>query len=151
MTFSRNPQWSQIPKTQSLRQRFYRLTRSSWPENTDFAAAIRLILNTAKAANTPAEDMPRVLLVLSDMQFDQTGSLTGYQDLQLQYTAAGYECPKIVFWNLAAREGGIPVTQHTSGVVLVSGYSPAALTAATTGEFSPVGYMMERVEKEYVS
>ena len=44
----------------------------NWEMNTNFEAAYREILKDAKAHNVEQKDMPEYILVLSDMQFDQS-------------------------------------------------------------------------------
>ena len=71
--------------------------------STDFERAFRLILDTATSFNVPQKDMPTMLLVLSDMQFNQSlrGNDLPHLDLiREDYEEAGYQMPKIVFWNL---------------------------------------------------
>jgi hypothetical protein len=37
--------------------------------------------------------------------------------------------PNIVFWNLNARSGNVPVKHDKKGVALVSGFSPSIMTS----------------------
>jgi hypothetical protein len=54
--------------------------------------------------------------------------------------------PKIVYWNLNARNNNFPVQFDESGTALVSGFSPALLTNLLSGEdLSPVSMMNQVV------
>ena len=65
------------------------------------------ILRLAKKHNVVKDSMPSMLLVLSDMQFDDSQNSGGqwkthYSWMELEYKEAGYKLPKIVFWDLHA-------------------------------------------------
>ena len=69
--------------------------------NTDFERAYKLILELALSFDATQEQMPTMLLVLSDMQFDEaTTSNPHFENIQKEFELAGYIMPKIVFWNL---------------------------------------------------
>ena len=62
------------------------------------------------------------------------------------YSDAGYTMPKIVYWNLNARNNNFPVQFDESGTALVSGFSPALLTNLLSGkDLSPVAMMNQVV------
>lgn len=117
--------------------------------DTNFDAAYEMILNTAKMHKVPESDMPTMLLVLSDMQFNP--STWNYRDtandrMKSAYAAAGYKMPKLVYWNLNATAGNQPITMHDKNCALVSGFSPSVLKAVFTAkEFDPCSIMMETV------
>jgi hypothetical protein len=62
---------------------------------------------------------------------------------------AGYEVPQVVFWNVNAAEKQSPVTEHTSGAALVSGFSPSIMKSilSRSPQATPVEVMMETLEK----
>jgi len=68
-----------------------------------------------------------------------------------KYEAAGYELPKVVFWNLNAAYGNAPVKFNKAGVALVSGFSPAVAQSILSGnmdDFSPEAIMLKTVMKD---
>src|SRR5216110_415070 len=74
--------------------------------------------------------MIKTIFVFSDMQFDEACSggsselETDYQKIQRKFKTAGYEVPKIVFWNLRESDSsGTPVLFDTVGTAMVSGFS----------------------------
>ena len=96
--------------------------------------------------------MPTILLVLSDMQFDDSqrrGSgqfQTHFSHMEEEYEKAGYDFPKIVFWNLDAHFG-TPARCEDDSVAMVSGFSPSIMKAILNAkEFNPMSVMLEALE-----
>jgi hypothetical protein len=120
--------------------------------STNIEAAFSEILRVAKSNSVPQAEMPKYLLVFSDMQFN--GSTFGYRETAFdnakrQFEAAGYELPKLVWWNIADRGNNTPVKYDTQGNALVSGFSPSlvkSILAAKT--FTPEGVMLETLLQE---
>lgn len=120
--------------------------------DTNLSRAFDSLLQTAKRGNVAPENMPDFIAIMSDMQFNDY-SIKGTDASALEmarqkYRDAGYECPKIIFWNLAARASAdqSPVKVNDQGVVLVSGFSPsimATVLGANPEEFTPQAMMMK--------
>ena len=123
-----------------------------WGSNTNLHAAFEKILTVAKAHNVHEDDMPEVLLIMSDMQFDHC---TNWDDsakemISREYTNAGYTIPSIVFWNIRDA-GNVPVKSNAQGVGLVSGFSPAIvknIIEMRGDEMSPTALMMNTIMVE---
>ena len=103
----------------------------------------------AVKAKAPAEDMPKVLLILSDMQFNNCVEYddSAMQMIRRKYADAGYTVPQIVFWNLNASDN-VPVKFDKKGTALVSGFSPAimkSVLAADLEEFTPEAIMLKTI------
>jgi hypothetical protein len=99
--------------------------------------------------NATNEQIPNVLLILSDMQFHQEsdGNDTEVNNCMRKWEEAGYNRPRIVYWNLGGCEGS-PELADSKNVALVSGFSPAILQAIFSGvDFSPRGVMLRAIEK----
>ena len=117
--------------------------------NTNLHKAFENILDLATTHKVPETDMPQMLLIMSDMQFDHC---TTYDDsaiemIRRKYETAGYKMPQVVFWNLNAGEN-VPVKSNEHGVALVSGFSPAIikpLLSCQLEKFSPEGIMLETI------
>ena len=104
--------------------------------STNLQAVFDLILCTAVKAHCPAEEMPKTLLVISDMEFNAVGfGLTNYDVIKAKYADAGYALPKVVWWNVESRNNQTPIIKNDSGLLL-SGASAAMLTVALSGDFS---------------
>jgi len=98
--------------------------------NTNLEAAFDLILKAALNNNLASSDMPKSLVVISDMQFDeaQTGygdRMTFYDTMVSKYANAGYEMPNVIFWNVNSSKDTFQVTSSYKGVQLASGQSPS--------------------------
>ena len=135
----------------NLTSKLAQLQRSQWDMNTNLNAAFDEVLRVAKAGKVNAEDMPKYILIMSDMQFDQC---TRYDDSAMQmierkYADAGYAVPNIVFWNLNARAGQSPVKFDKKGTALVSGFSPAILQSILAAEdLDPTSVMMQTLNSD---
>lgn len=153
LTFSGAPKLEILKGT--LSQRVAQLERAHWQMNTNLHAAFDELLKVAVKGKVPAEDMPEMLLILSDMQFD---SCTRFDDsaqemIKRKYEAAGYEVPKIVFWNLSMYGGdNTPVRYDDKGVCHVSGFSPAIMKAVLSvtdlEDFTPYNVMVKTLMTE---
>jgi hypothetical protein len=149
LTFSSSPELLHIKG--DLREKMDQMNRSKWDMSTNISAAFSTILAHAVRNKVSAEDMPETLVILSDMQFDRCAAFPGsaLTNVRKQYQAAGYEMPKIVFWNINATYGNTPCTVNDQGVILVSGFSPALFKQILSAkEFSPYAMMMEVIGQD---
>ena len=134
---------------------------SDWGMNTSLESAFREVLTVAKNSNIPADQMPRYILILSDMEFDAAVAVrftpfSGHSSnpraiemAQEMYEQAGYTLPKLIFWNLNARPGNVPVRFREEGTALVSGFSPSLLKSILAAKtFTPVDIMMQTLNSE---
>lgn len=127
LTFSRNPHWHFVDDTSNIIDARNELYAANWGMNTDLDKAFNKILNHAVDNRIPKSDMPKYLLIFSDMEFDFCGRFTNYNTTKNNFKRNGYELPTVIFWNLNGRSGNSPVTFAENNTVLVSGYSPQIL------------------------
>lgn len=147
LTFSGKPELLHLKGT--IVQKCQQMVRSNWDMNTDLVKAMDKILKTAVEGNVPQEEMPQILLILSDMQFDQCAKFddSAMKMIERKFEGAGYTVPKIVFWNLNSKDN-VPVKYDQRGAALVSGFSPAIMKAVLSGDteqFTPEGVMMKAI------
>lgn len=147
LTFSDNPQLLHLQG--NILQKIDQMTKSNWQMSTNLHAALDKILKVAKDGNVPQEEMPAMLLILSDMQFNACTRFddSAMQMIERKYENAGYQVPKIVFWNLNARDN-VPVEFDKSGVAMVSGFSPSIVKSVLSGDmdnFTPEGIMLQTI------
>jgi hypothetical protein len=121
--------------------------------STRIDIALDSILNFAKMFKVDKDNMPNMLMVISDMQFDEgIESETPVVEASLnKWVEAGYDIPKILYWNVAGYAGS-PATANMKNVALVSGFSPSILEAVFSGEdFSPKAIMLRKLENYNVN
>lgn len=149
LTFAGTPKFEYLKGTLSQKIKQMHEAGRNWGTNTNLHAAFDGILNVAISNDVAAKDMPKVLLLISDMQFDQCSRFddSAMQMIRRKYEKAGYEMPQIVFWNLNAADN-VPVKFDQKGVALVSGFSPSimkSVLAADMEGFTPEGIMKKAV------
>lgn len=152
MTFSTTPTMEYIQGA-TLAQKLRMISHAHWDRTTNLQATFSLLLDKAVKHSLPSDEMPTKILVISDMEFDKCegryGDSTNFEAIAEQYAAAGYERPELIFWNVNGRAGNVPASCNTPGVGLVSGFSPAILTAILSGQgFTPADLMMRAVGSE---
>ena len=147
LTFSSSPELLHLQG--NILQKVHQMSSSNWGMSTDLVKAMKKILDTAVKGNVPQEEMPEMLLIMSDMQFNQCAEFddSAMKMIARKFEEAGYELPKIVFWNLNAKDN-VPVKYDATGVALISGFSPTIMTAVLGGDteqFTPEAIMMKAV------
>jgi hypothetical protein len=147
LTFSEKPELLHLKG--NIVQKVQQMISSSWGMNTNLVKAMEKILKTAKEGGVPQSEMPEMLLILSDMQFDQCARFddSAMQMIARKFTEAGYEMPKIVFWCLNAKDN-VPAKYDASGVALISGFSPAIMVSVLGGDveqFTPEAIMLKAI------
>jgi hypothetical protein len=141
MTFSGSPSFVKIQGA-NIYEKIMNISRSNWSMSTNIQAAFDAILDRAKQHSVPQSDMPETLLIISDMEFDAcAGHQTNFEAARQKFSASGYLLPSIVFWNVRASGGNIPVKVNTRGVGLVSGFNPSVLTSILGGEATPMAIL----------
>ena len=145
LTFSSSPELLHLKG--NIVQKVNQMVSSNWGMSTDLVKAMDKILKVAKDGNVPQEEMPEVLMIMSDMQFNQCARFddSAMEMIARKFESAGYTVPKIVFWNLNSHDN-VPVKHDASGVALVSGFSPAIMVSVLGGDteqFTPEAIMLK--------
>lgn len=152
ITFSEHPKLVDLSKADNLRDKIAIALNHSEVANTNIKAVFDLILTTAIKFNMPQSDLPKNILVLSDMEFDY--AVDGRADERLfatiskQYQEHGYQLPRLVFWNICSRSGTIPVKENPAGVALVSGFSPSITKMVLSNSTDPYECLLEQLNGE---
>lgn len=152
MTFSESPEFVNLKG--DLLNKHKQVTKCN-ALNTDLEAAFGYLLEFSMLNNVPSEDMPEYLLIVSDMQFDDSSirgkSVSALKMIESKYLKSGYKMPKIVFWNLVAHEN-VPSKFNKDGVALISGFSPSIMKSVLSAkDFNPLDVMLETINKERYS
>lgn len=137
MTFSAKPSWVNLEPYPDFISQVEVVKNAEWGMNTNFHAALDLILDAIvqnKMAPEDVQDM--VLVILSDMQIDAGDNCNKqvlYDTMAAKYQAAGirvngvpYKPPHILFWNLRSTSG-FPSLANQPNASMMSGFSPALL------------------------
>jgi hypothetical protein len=150
ITFSSNPTFV---KTEGVDfcDKVSRMSKADWGGSTNIEAAFDLMLNTAIKNKCSQDEIPENLIIISDMEFDHCATYGaavadrwGYaqrianpatlmETMEARWNAAGYKMPKLVFWNVQARQNNIPM-QVKDGISFVSGFSPVLFEQIMKGK-----------------
>lgn len=127
LSFSANPKMHKLVGS-TLSDKIRNVQRADWGMNTNLDAAFQLILDTAVKYNSPAEDIPKALVIISDMQIDAYGGCvkmgdTFYDKWKAEFAAHGYDIPNIIFWNVNSESDTYHADVNKKGVQLLSGHS----------------------------
>jgi hypothetical protein len=134
-TFSCKPEL-QVLKSVAIADQMKEMKSASWGMNTNLEATFDLILKKATENKVPPEEMPKYIVILSDMQFDscvKEPSDSAMSMIHRTYSLAGYEVPNVVFWNLNNRHNA-PTKFTEAGTALISGFSPSILKSVLSCE-----------------
>jgi hypothetical protein len=122
--------------------------------STNFQAAMDLVLSRLVEAQVPAGQEPDIILVITDMGWDQANtSHSGWSTFRESNkpsggkfethidrikcdfkTAGGWKMPTIVIWNVSGKFQQYHHKSNTEGVCVISGWSPAILKYIINGD-----------------
>ena len=154
ITFSSNPRFIDLSGCSTLRDKLVLSFSESEVANTDIEKTMLLILNTAIANHCTQDEMPKNILILSDLQFDSMVTIRGnrkalFENLISVYEDNGYKMPRIIFWNLSGSVNNtIPIQNNDLGVVLCSGFSIQLLKMIMSGKTDPYEVLLETINSE---
>lgn len=148
MTFSHRPQLVHI-EGNTIGDKIRHVAKYDECANTNISAAFELLLNTARRSRACAEDMPKKLYIISDMEFDYcVNGMTNFEHWQNEFQKAGFELPQIVFWNVHSMQDNLPVRSTEHNTILVSGSSASTFKMVMTGDVNPYNYMLSVLNSE---
>ncbi len=128
ITFDRTPKVHMLRDGTTLFSKVRSVANMEWGMSTNVLGVFRLILQTAQENKVPESEMPKMVIIPSDMQFNSCGGAkTNFERIDQMYREAGFVRPTLVFWNLAAGFSDYPVTADEKGTVLMSGFSVSLL------------------------
>lgn len=136
-TFSSDPELIELKEGAGLTRNVNLMEDTDWGMSTDLGKVFNEILNTALKHNYSNKDIPEMLVILSDMNFDEIGDGwisssikhddTFFEKVRAKYESRGYKLPFIVFWNIDGNaygnDGAHPVVHTDKNVCEVSGFS----------------------------
>lgn len=134
----------------NLFEKVNNLRRAHWQQNTNIQAVFNNLLNRAIGNNCKQNELPSRIFIVSDMEFDACATnKTNLDVIKTKYENAGYEMPKLVFWNVRSRQNNAPINKDERGIYLVSGCSPSIFRdVLNTNASSGVQLMMKVLDGE---
>lgn len=152
ITFSARPEYVDLSACRTLRDKLNLAFAHNDCSNTNIEKSFELILKTAVKNKLSQSDLPKTVLVISDMEFDQargsSNPKTLFQKIQYRYSLHGYQMPKLVFWNCNSRTNVIPVRENANGVTLVSGFSVNVCKMVLSKQLDPYVCLLEQLNTE---
>ena len=167
ITFSSKPEFVDMSHCKSLRDKIMYCSNFNDCSNTDIYKTMELILNTALNKHYKQYQLPKTILIVSDMQFDsdhhsywsqgntvwEHGSFnfdkTLFESIQMRYKQFGYKLPRIVFWNVDSRGNKtIPIQQNECGLTLVSGFSTNIFKMVLGEDLDPYKQLLSILNSE---
>lgn len=149
ISFSSRPQLIKIEGINFV-DKVRRIYRTNLCENTNIEATFDLLKRVA--LNSKPEDIPEIITIISDMEIDymtcgqqrnswtEKTAMTDMEKIRANWEADGLKCPRLVYWNVDARNNTI--LDAGPNVSFVSGFSPMIFKQVLTGE---TGYsLMEK-------
>ena len=126
MTFSAHPKFVTV-KGNAITQKINSISKVEWGFSTDLEKALLKILDVAIDNHCSQEEMPKSLIIISDMEIDcctrQNHRENFYDYVSRVYEEHGYKIPNVVFWNVNSRHDVFLADKDRKGVQLVSGQS----------------------------
>ena len=111
-------------KGQTLAQKLQSINTDDWGGSTNLEAAFEKILKIATEHHVAPEDMPKAIIIISDMEIDEGTRSTHwafYDSLKERFEEEGYQIPGIVFWNVESRHDTFHVDKDRKGAICCSG------------------------------
>ena len=139
ISFSSRPQLIKIEGINFV-DKVHRIYRTNLCENTNIQATFDLLKKIA--LNSNPEDIPEVITIISDMEIDsmtnydvphwtEKTAMTEMEKIRADWEADGLKCPRLVYWNVDARNNTI--LDAGPDVSFVSGSSPMTFKQVVTG------------------
>lgn len=136
ISFASSPQLIRIEGVDFV-DKVRRIYRTNLCDNTDLYATFKLLKKIALNPATNKEDVPETIVVISDMQIDAMSkwstrtAATEMESIREEWAEAGLKLPKLVYWNVDARENTI--LDSGDSVSFVSGCSPVIFEQIVKG------------------
>ena len=143
VAFSRRPRLVKVEGVDFC-DKVKRIYDANLCENTNIEATFDMLLDVARRNGCTQEDLPKNIIVISDMQVDEARGLYCYnknddgsmrtimEAIRAKWKSYGYECPHIIYWNVDARTDTF--LDDGPSVTYVSGMSPVIFKQIMTNK-----------------
>ena len=134
MTFTDEPHFVELREGATLAECVAKVMSTDIGYSTNLHKAFRLILKTAVDNKIAPDEMPKALVVISDMEIDPyfryPSKLDFVETVKAEFKKFNYQCPKLVMWNVNARNDTF--LSKSEDVLFVSGQSPSVFRELCT-------------------
>lgn len=156
ISFSRNARLIEIEGVDFC-DKVYRIYQKNLCENTNLESAFNLVLNTAIKHRLKQSDLPKNLIIISDMEIDSAQGYgygwsrnssnvkTTMDVIRRSWERAGYEMPNLIYWNVNARHNTI--LDDGPNITYVSGMSPSIFEQIMTNK-TGIDLMLDKLNSE---
>ena len=163
ITFSSTPELVDLSNQKSLKEKLKYMNRYDDCTNTNIKSVFDLLLKIALKNNVKNSDLPKNILIVSDMEFDHVTDCRSFftnnytnktpiEEIKSKFNEHGYDLPKLIFWNVESTTNiKVPIKENKNGVILVSGFSKSIFEIVTSNELDPVKALFNVLEKERFS
>lgn len=115
-------------------------------DTTNIESVFDLVLNTLKEGNLSEEYLPKCIVIISDMEFDEGTSYYGdrvtlMESIRKKWAEEGYTMPSLVYWNVDSRQNNIS-DLGADNITYVSGCTPMIFECIMRGK-SGIEFMLE--------
>ena len=147
VSFASRPQLIEV-KGVDFVDKVRRIYSANLCDNTNIEATFDMLLTTALQNGCSQSDLPENIIVISDMEFDAARGYysrgnnnvkTLMEGIREKWARHGYRMPKIIYWNVNARQDNIPEDIGVGDISFVSGMSPSIFDTILSGK---TGYML---------
>lgn len=125
MTFTNKPHFQYIDENDTLENKVLKVRNTDIGYSTNLEAAFDYLLKIAIENNFTNKDMPEAICVISDMEINPymtfNDNLDFIENQRIKYQLSGYKLPKLILWNVEARQDTFLTQQED--VINVSGSS----------------------------
>ena len=141
ISFSHRPQLIKVEGI-DFADKVARIYKTNLCEDTNLVAVFDMLLEIADRPTTKEEDIPGTIVVISDMEIDAGSdwhhrwttrtAATEMQRIRDKWASHGHKLPRLVYWNVDARQNTI--LDAGPAVSFVSGMSPSLFKQVITGK-----------------
>lgn len=155
ITFSETPGFHDLTGKETLHAclKSYKDSNCSQGMSTNLIKVFEQMIQKATRAKVRSKDFPKVLFIITDMQFNaafhperQGGPVVMLQAIDRMFMNSLYERPNIVFWNVRDVDNSA-ATIHDPKVALVSGFSTSTFANLLKGkDLTPYSVLRETLD-----
>ena len=130
----------------TLQDKLRYIQTAPWGGSTNLDAVFELLLETAVASRASQDELPSVLYIVSDMEFNQAvrnPDKSIYENARERFASFGYTLPAVVFINVNSWQMQAPVRAHQKGAALASGMGVSTFREKFDGNMTPMSHMLK--------